>query len=152
MGKAFEGSVKVMRKEQGMKLWIFCSVVLFVISMGGNAGAIEGFSGSTWGTVFHEAAEDETFALGNISQGIDWLSYKGFRLTTFAQFRYRFQSPRGETFNAYGPSLGISVEKWGLELGTEYIWQYRDTTQSIEDGPRIFLEWYYGWDLKKLVR
>ncbi len=138
-----------------MKLWIFFAVVFCVLGMSGSVGAIEGFSGSTWGTVyhdFHETAEDETFVMGNINQGIDWLSYKGFRLSTFAQFRYRLQSPQGETFNAFGPSLGIAVKKWGLELGTEYIWQYRDSTQSIQEGPRVYIEWYYGWDLKKVFR
>ena len=135
-----------------MRLGLCWAMVLFVISIGGIAHAIEGFSGSTWGTVFHEAAEDETFILSNINQGIDWFNYKGLRLVTFAQFRYRYLTPGGEFFNAYGPSLGISVRKWGVELGTEYIWQYRDDSQGIVEGPRVFLEWYYGWDLKKVFQ
>ncbi len=133
-----------------MRFWI-CWAVVLMISMGGIAHAIEGLSGSTWGTVYHDTSSNETFFLGNIYQGIDWLSYKGFRLSTFASFRYRFLTPEGETFTAYGPSLGVAVRKWGVELGTEYFWQYRDTTNSIEDGPRVYMEWYYSWDLKKKV-
>lgn len=133
-----------------MRYWIGWGMMLCILSTGVVAHAIEGFSGSTWGTVFHEAAEDETFIMSNINQGIDWLNYKGFNLRTFAQFRYRYLTPDGEFFNAYGPSLGISLRKWGMELGAEYLWQYRDDTQGIEEGPRVFLEWYYGWDLKKV--
>ena len=135
-----------------MRLWVYSLVAWSVISMGGFTHAIEDFSGSTWGTVVHDAGEGETFTLGNINQGIDWLDYQGLRLRTFAQFRYRFLTPEGETFNAYGPSLGVSVKKWSVELGAEYIWQYRRSTRTIEEGPSVFVEWYYAWDLKKLHR
>jgi hypothetical protein len=135
-----------------MKYGLCWVVILYLLTAGTVAHAIEGYSGSTWGTVYHEAAVNETFSLMNIYQGIDWLNYKGYRLNTFVQFRYRYLTPEGEFFNAYGPSLGISVKKWGVELGTEYIWQVRDDTPGIVDGPRVYLEWYYGWDLKKVFR
>ncbi len=135
-----------------MRFWVYSVVAWAVISLGGMTHAVENISGSTWGTVVYDAGEDEKFTIGNINQGIDWLDYHGLRLRTFAQFRYRFLTPEGETFNTFGPSLGVSLKKWGLELGAEYFWQYRDSTEAIEDGPRYFLEWYYGWDLKRIFR
>ena len=135
-----------------MKVWVCLAVLFYMVGLGTISYAIEGFSGSTWGRVYHDISGDETFTIGNITQGIDWLDYKGLRLTTFSEFRYRFLTPDGKSFDAYGPSLGISVKKWGVELGAEYLWSYRRDTKGIEEQPRVFIEWYHGWDLEKLFR
>lgn len=113
--------------------------------------AIEGFSGSLWGIGVYEALEQNPRALGQLRQGIDWFRIYDAKFTTYAQFRYRFEDEESEFFDAYGPSLGLHLKRGPFRLGWEYEWERFPGRNRSETNSQFFLEWWYGWDLKKLI-
>ncbi len=135
-----------------MNKWLGLIVFCIVLHVGGSASAIEGLTGSTWGTVIHNFdSADRLLVMGNLNQGIDWFEVKGVRFTTFAELRWRYLAPDGEFFNAWAPALGVSLSKWGLRLGAEYAWE-KKFNEPDDNRALIFVDWYYGWDLKKLFK
>jgi len=132
-----------------MKRWIWCFVVGTVLFWTGSAGAIEGLTGSSWGTVIQNFNGDRFQTLGYLSQGIDWFEKEGYRLNTYGALRWRYQSNEGTYFNAYGPALGVSVRKSFFRFGAEYYWEM-DEAANHNGRALIYADWYYDWDLLKL--
>ncbi|MBI3621563.1 MAG: hypothetical protein HY208_05175 [Nitrospirae bacterium] len=132
-----------------MKRWLGCLVVGSVLVWTGSAHAIEGLTGSTWGTVIHNFNEDRFQSLGNVTQGIDWIEKGGYRLNTYGALRWRFQSNEGFYFNAWGPALGASIKKGPVRFGAEYYWEWSES-KDHNGRALIFGDWYYDWDLLKL--
>jgi hypothetical protein len=133
-----------------MKRWFGVLVVCAAVHVGGTAYAIEGFSGSTWGTMLHNFNDDRFQTLGNLNQGIDWVTFHGFLLTTFAEVRWRYQSNNGVDFNAWGPAVGVAVKRSSVRFGAEYYSEIKQNSDNHEGRAVIFMDWYYGWDLKHL--
>ena len=133
-----------------MKKWLAVLVFFAIFYGGGEAFAIEGFSGSTWGTALHNFNDDRFQTLGNLTQGIDWFEFNGFLFTTFAEVRWRYQAHDGVHFNAWGPAVGVAVKKSSVRIGVEYYSEYKQDDDH-EGRALIFMDWYYSWDLKKLL-
>jgi hypothetical protein len=142
-----------------MKRWTGCLVVgVIVVVLGGvgllwtgPAQAIEGLSGSTWGTTLYNFGHDDLQTMGSLNQGIDWFEKHGYRFTTFAALRWRYQSNEGQSFNAWGPALGASIKKGPVRFGAEYYWEQKQLSPN-SDRALLFVDWYYDWDLLKLFR
>jgi len=139
-----------------MKQWMVGILVLgAVVLHAGAARAIEGLSGSTWGTVIENIGHEHFQTLGNLNQGIDWFEKDGYRLNTYVELRWRYQSTDGQFFNAYGPALGAAVKKGPLRLGAEYYWerdQSSNNAGNLDDRALVFVDWYYDWDLMKIFK
>jgi hypothetical protein len=131
-----------------MKKWLVLLAFCAVLSGGGVAYAIEGLTGSTWGTVLYNFGHDDLQTLGNLSQGIDWFEKRGYRFTTYAALRWRYQSNEGLTFNAWGPAVGAAVKKGNIRWGTEYFWERKQDSNNNKRA-LVFVDWYYDWDLLK---
>jgi hypothetical protein len=131
--------------------------VLFMIALWMSclplaAWAIEGYSGSMWGTVIYDATDTNPKTLGSIRQGIDWVKLYDLKLSTYAQFRYRFEQEEAEFFNAYGPSLGAAISRGSLRVGWEHQWERFSGLNKLENSSLFYVEWWFGWDLKNLRR
>jgi len=135
-----------------MKTIRLLMTTLFVLGTHSPLWAIEGFSGSFWGIAIYESLEQNPITLGSVRQGVDWLKFYDLKFSTYAQFRYRFEQEEAEFFDAYGPSLGVSITGFGLRLGWEYEWERYLKQDETKNKSRTFLEWYYSWDLKKLIK
>lgn len=127
--------------------------VVFAVMMpaGGIAHAIEGLTGSTWGTVIHNFNDDRFQTLGNLEQGIDWFERQGYRFNTYTALRWRYQSNEGRFFNAWGPALGVAMKKSFMRVGAEYYWEHQQDDNG-EGRALIFADWYYDWDLMTLFK
>lgn len=139
-----------------MKRWAGCLVVVgLVLAWSGSAQAIEGLSGSTWGTVLYNFGHDDLQSLGHLKQGIDWWEKQGYRFSTYTALRWRYQSNEGQFFNAFGPALGAEIKKGPISVGAEYYWEHTQSSNNPgneNDRALIFVDWYYDWDLLKLFR
>ncbi|HEY5649413.1 MAG TPA: hypothetical protein VIU33_07935 [Nitrospiria bacterium] len=138
-----------------MKPVVQVIAIFVLLSTPAGAWAIEGFSGSFWGIGIYETQEENRQTLGSIRQGIDWFKVYDLKVSTYAKFRYRFEDEDGgEFFNAFGPALGASIGAHGVRLGVEYQkerFPNRDGGITKRDTD-IYLEWYFGWDLKNLKK
>jgi hypothetical protein len=132
-----------------MRRWAAVLVVGAVVLWATPAFAIEGLTGSTWGTVIQNFNDDRFQTLGYLNQGIDWFEKEGYRLNTYGALRWRFQSNQGSYFNAWGPALGVSVKKSFFRFGAEYYWEWSES-DNHNGRALIYGDWYYDWDLMKL--
>jgi hypothetical protein len=132
-----------------MKRWVKYLVMSAVVLWAAPAHAIEGLTGSTWGTVIHNFDDDRLQTLGYVNQGIDWFEKAGFRLNTYAELRWQFQAHQGLYYNSWGPSLGVAVKKSHFRFGAEYYWERRQWSNNSGHA-LVFVDWYYDWDLLKL--
>ena len=114
--------------------------------------AIEGFSGSMWGIGIYETTEDNPKTLGSIRQGIDWFKVYDTEFSTYGKFRYRFEDKEAEFFDAYGPALGVSLKRGNIRLGLEHRWERQPRRDKSTSSSDLYLEWYFGWDLKDLKK
>ena len=134
-----------------MRRWLGMAAFSAVLLWSGWAHAIEGLSGSTWGTVLQNFNDDRFQTLGNLNQGIDWIERRGYRFSTYASLRWRYQSNEGQFFNVWGPALGVAMKKKLFRFGAEYYWE-RQQDDNHEGRALIFADWYYDWDLLKLIK
>ena len=133
-----------------VKSFIF---TLFILGMVPSfAWAIEGFSGAMWGIGIYDTLEPNTKTLGFIRQGIDWVYVYDTKISTYTQFRYRFEREESTFFDAYGPSLGISGKNGPFRFGLEYLWERFPKRDKNNNEARLFIEYYIGWDLKNLIK
>lgn len=113
--------------------------------------AIEGLPGSTWGQLTHDVDElTGSSAMGYINQGVDWVTLPGaITLNTYAEFRYRFREENNDFFNSYGPAVGVELRKHVFKLGLDYYWERFPEVTETSNKLQYYLNWYYGWDLKR---
>jgi hypothetical protein len=131
---------------------MMAAVIGAMVSVGGVAQAIEGLTGSTWGTVLYNFGHEDLQSIGNLSQGIDWFERRGYRFTTYAALRWRYQSNDGAFFNAWGPAVGAAIKRGPVRLGTEYYWERTQTSPDVNNRALVFVDWYYDWDLLTLFK
>jgi hypothetical protein len=123
----------------------------------GNAQAIVGFRGSTWGDLRAEMPKvgDSNLILnGWIKQGVDWTKWGNVTLNTYATLRYQADTEGLDYNNSVGPGLGISLEAYSprgvvAALGVEYIWDRYTTFDESAQKFVVYANWYGWWDLKK---
>lgn len=113
--------------------------------------AIEGFPGSTWGRASYEKSGIAgPSIMGYVNQGIDWVTLPGdLTVNTFAELRYRLRENNKEFFNAYGPAIGIELQRSPFHLGVDYYWEQYPELQETSNRVQLYLSWYYDWDLKR---
>ena len=119
--------------------------------LGSPAFAIEGLPGSTWG---HAAYEKSDIAgpgiMGYVNQGIDWVKLPGdLTLNTFAELRYRLRENNKEFYNAYGPAVGVELQRSPIHFGIDYYWEQYPELKETSDRLQFYVRWYYDWDLKR---
>ena len=107
---------------------------------------------TTWGRFFDDFDSLQGYgAQGWISQGIDWYRFPGgVVLDTQGTYYFRYRSENRPFYDTQGPSLGVSLNWQFLTAGWEYRWSdYPELHQNAKEN-RVYLTWYYNWDLKKL--
>jgi hypothetical protein len=130
---------------------LLCGCVLFA---GENAGAAEGYPGSTWGILTRNSnGLTGSGGMGWINQGVDWFTLPGeVMVNTYAEYRYRERTRQYEYFNSQGPAVGLEFKKSFLRLGMDYYWEtlpdYPGGAQRSHNR-EYYLAGYYDWDLKK---
>jgi hypothetical protein len=127
---------------------LFVLILLLVLPV--RAMAIEGLPGSTWDQAFHDF--DSLVGSGGqgwINQGIDWTTLPGgITFNTFAEFRYRLRTENNDSYNVYGPALGLEFKKYIFHLGVDYYWERFPGLDETDDHWQIYLTLYYDWNLK----
>ncbi|MBI1819411.1 MAG: hypothetical protein HYR81_03700 [Nitrospirae bacterium] len=135
-----------------MSLIVQAGILLLAAGLGfpGKALAIQGFPGSTWDQVSHDVDRlVGTGAMGNINQGIDWVTLPGgITLNTFAEVRYRFRSENRPYFNEYGEAVGVEFKKSIFHLGADYVWERYPEIPDTSNKVQFYLTWFYDWDMK----
>ncbi len=111
------------------------------------AFAIEGYPGSMWGRVHSELdGVNGDGAIGYINQGIDWADIGGIRLNTFLEYRYRLRTQREDSYNAYGPAVGVALKKGSVRAGINYHLERFPKLGDTDEKVTLFIEWYVDWD------
>lgn len=111
---------------------------------------IEAFSGSTWGRITYDfegvtGAGVSTF----INQGINWFTLPGeVTFNTYAEYRLSYRTLDKYWNNTRGPALGMEFQKSPFRLGMDYYWETYTEQKITNDRWRVYINWYYGWDLK----
>ncbi|MBI3605188.1 MAG: hypothetical protein HY202_04070, partial [Nitrospirae bacterium] len=135
-----------------LSLIVQAGILLLAAGLGfpGKALAIQGFPGSTWDQVSHDVDRlVGTGAMGNINQGIDWVTLPGgITLNTFAEVRYRFRSENRPSFNEYGEAVGAEFKKSIFYLGADYVWERYPEIPDASNKVQFYLSGFYDWDLK----
>lgn len=127
------------------------------LAAAGNANAIVGLRGSTWGDVRQEIPKDGDSNLtmqGWVRQGIDWARWGNATLNTYATLRFKADTEKLDWNNSVGPGVGVALDLYspkGLsaQLGVEYIWDRYFEADRSDQKVAIFVGWYGWWDLKR---
>jgi hypothetical protein len=137
---------------------IFCLFVFF-LAVSGNAFAIEGFPGSSWGELRYENsvrgdAETNLILRGWVKQGVGWTHWKDTYLSTYLAVRFEWDTEQFDWNHSIGPAVGIALDSYNIKdlyltLGAEYIWERFPKTERTEQKAIIYINWYGFWDLKK---
>jgi len=139
------------RADRRWAWMIAVGVILSVWAPPAGAFDIEGLPGSTWGQLTYEGESlTGPGAQGYLNQGIDWITVPGgITVNTFAEFRYRGRSKNKTFYNAYGPALGLELQRSPLKLGVDYYWERFPELSESSNRVQYYLGWYYEWDLLK---
>lgn len=132
-------------------------VLLCLVLCSGNAFAVVGFRGSTWGDLRGELPKDGNGNLllkGWLRQGVDWTKWGNVTLNTYATLRYQADTEGLDYNNSVGPGFGVSLEAYSQKgvvasLGVEYIWDRYTTVDETAQKLVLYVNWYGWWDLKK---
>ncbi len=135
-----------------MKYFKVVFVVLMLLLIPQASFAFEGLSGSTWGNLRYDTLRQNPKALGYIRQGVDWFYFRDIKISSYAEFRYRYADLESEFFNAYAPIAGLSFKKDPFRLGWEYSWETLADSGETEKRSEFYIEWYSDWDLKPMLR
>jgi hypothetical protein len=133
---------------------LICLTIFCLLFAAGEAKAIDGYPGSTWGIITDSSSNlSGSGGMGWVNQGIDWTTLPGgVELNTFAEYRFRDRSRQPQYYDAQGPAVGLELKKYFLRLGVDYYWEY---LPDYPGGARrssnreLYLADYYGWDLAK---
>lgn len=133
-------------------------LLLLPPALAGEALAIEGLRGATWGQLYYDIPkEEDTENLvidGWIKQGVDWVKWGDTSINTYAKLRYKWDSEGTEWNNLLGPTVGISLDAYvptglALSIGIEYTWESRvlDDFNRMDQKATAYINWYGWWDL-----
>lgn len=111
---------------------------------------ILGLTGSSWGRISDDLNGPTGTSISSyINQGVDWCKLPGdITLNTYAEVRLGFRDKDKFYANAWGPALGVELQRWPLRLGMDYYWERFTEQHQTDDSWRLYLSWYYNWDLK----
>jgi hypothetical protein len=132
-------------------------VVMSLMLLAGNAFAVVGFRGSTWGDLRQEIPKngDSNLLLqGWFKQGVDWAKWGNTTLNTYATLRYRVDTENLDWNNSVGPGFGVSLEAYSSKglvasWGIEYLWDRFFQADRTEQKLVFYMGWYGWWDLKR---
>ena len=112
------------------------------------------YSGSTWGRVIEDDGDNEGGSISFfVNEGIDWFELPGgFTFNTYVEPRFSYRTKNYNYFNTITPAIGVELQRPPFHIGTDYYWDYyysRAAGQSAWVPTwRLYLTWYYNWDLK----
>jgi hypothetical protein len=132
-------------------------VLVCLALLAGNAFAVVGFRGSTWGDLRQEIPRDGDSNLilqGWLKQGVDWAKWGNTTLNTYATLRYRLDTEKLDYNNSVGPGFGVSLEAYSSKglvasWGIEYLWDRFFQADRTEQKLVFYMGWYGWWDLKR---
>lgn len=86
---------------------------------------------------------------GVVNQGIDWFTLPGnLTFNTYGEFRFNYRTVNGTFYNAYGPAVGMELQRKPLKIGMDfYLENDPDLHQTVQKAT-IYLRWYFDWNLK----
>ncbi len=130
------------------------SLVFFALALScarAEAYELVGLPGSTWGNATYDAdGISGAGTMGFLRQGIDWLRLPGdIKLDTYAEYRWLLRTKNNAFYNSTGPVLGVELRHSVFRLGIDYYRQYFTELSRTSNNREIYLDWYYGWDLKR---
>ena len=119
------------------------------------------YPGSTWGSItfpsgLSKPENHDALLTGRIEQGAVWFNFgedKRWRLNTYMAVSYSVDNAGLGYNNKYAPVAGVKVQRTfdagvidiGLQLAHER--RFKDGVSST--GPQAYVNWWFGWDLKK---
>ncbi|MCM2357997.1 MAG: hypothetical protein NDI77_07605 [Geobacteraceae bacterium] len=141
-----------------MRRMVLCCIALASILLSaGQAQAIEGFPGKTWGEFRYEdrldgGGIDNTLLYGWIEQGVYWFSWREIKLNTYGTVRYKWDEKGLDWNNSVGPGVGIALEKFFpkgayVRGGAEFLWDRLYKSGESEQKAVLYVNWYGWWDL-----
>lgn len=151
-----------MRRGRRLALLAAAPLAAAALAAPGDAAAIEGFPGSTWGDAYWEIpspGDDDVILEGWARQGVAWRRWRPSRearlvLQTYGTVRYKWDALGLDWNNYVGPGLGAALDFTAprlplVTLGVEYVHQW--STRSGVAAPYVapFLDWYHLWDVEK---
>lgn len=105
---------------------------------------------STWGRLNYDLHGAEgSGSQGWVKQGADWFGLgRGWTFETYAAYNWRLRTKSRNYYNAFGPSLGLECYRKAVKIGFEYLWQRFPQDHISARSLNLYLNWYYGWNLK----
>ncbi len=84
----------------------------------------EALPGSIWLSGSRDLNGIEGYGtMGHITQGIQWFSIAGeVPVTTYGAYNWRIRDKNRTYFDAHGPSAGLEISKFSMQLGVAYNW------------------------------
>jgi hypothetical protein len=112
---------------------------------------IIGLSGSTWGKVNQD--RNGLAISGFVNEGIDWFQLPwDTTFNTYAEIRWGFRTKDNDYFNAFGPAIGAELQRAPFHFGMDYYWEHYTELKETDPQWRLYLVWYYNWDLAQPFR
>lgn len=117
-----------------------------------------GYPGYTWGSLEYPASvaveRNNLLFDGKIEQGIDWHQYESWMLNTFVDLRYTLDSQGYDWNNRIAPGIGFKFRRAFSQLGVadigaKYTYESRWKNDANGSGIKVFVNWYFDWNLKK---
>ncbi len=114
-----------------------------------NRIKVQAITGYTWGKINHDYdGRTGTSISGFVNEGIDWFDLPGkITFNTFVEYRFNGRTMDKYYYDSNGPAIGLEFKKDIFKFGMDYFWEhYRE--QNVTDRTwRLYLTWYYYWDL-----
>ncbi len=119
------------------------------------------YPGSTWGSVSFPAGlsrpeNHDLLLTGRIEQGAVWMNFgqdNRWRLNTYAALTYSVDNAGLGYYNKYAPAVGVKVQRTFddgvLDVGVQLAQEHRFKDNAKATGAQAFVNWWFGWDLKK---
>jgi hypothetical protein len=115
------------------------------------------YPGLTWGQLRYpsdQVAEEQhnTLVEGAIEQGVDWTGVgRRGNFNTFTKLEYSADREGFDYNNKAVLGLGVKLRfEWPaaarVQLGVQYVYDYRWISERTERGPIYFLNWSAAWD------
>ena len=117
----------------------------------GEGYQILGFTGSTWGKVNQD--RNGQAISGFVNEGIDWFELPwSSTFNTYVELRWGFRTKDNDYFNTFGPAVGAEIARAPFHFGMDYYWERYTELKQTDPTWRLYLTWYYNWDLAQPFR
>ena len=132
-------------------LWYYSTDSYVLAGKKGGKHTPQALPLSSWGRLNYDLQGIEgSGSQGWVKQGADWFTLgRGWMLNTYAEYNWRLRTKSRNYYNAFGPSIGIECSKTPVKIGLEYLWQKFPEDHISTRTFDLYLNWYFGWNLKK---